>query len=64
MTSARVRLSTILLSIAALAVLLAFWRSKPNEEFLQFGLFEFLVILLAILLIIFTMMVVLAIRRR
>jgi hypothetical protein len=64
MISGRVRLSTVLVSIASLAMLLAFWRLKPRQTFIEIVPFELLAFLLAIILITFTLMVVLAFRRK
>ncbi|MEO6808168.1 MAG: hypothetical protein ABI353_03530 [Isosphaeraceae bacterium] len=51
MPGLRTRLSTILEFIAVVAVLLAFYRLKPRDEFLGIIPFELFVVLLAIILV-------------
>lgn len=51
----RVRLSTVLVGVAVVATLLAFWKLKPRNAF-DMVPFEFLVLLLGIILATFAVM--------
>ncbi|WP_169978323.1 hypothetical protein [Tautonia rosea] len=47
----RIRLSTLLVSLAVIAGLLAFWRLNPQDTFLVLIPFELLVLIPAIILV-------------
>ncbi len=51
MPSVQFRLSTVLVSVSIVAALLAFWKLKPQGAFIEIIPFEFVMFLLAIILV-------------